>query len=146
VRRITLIVIATGLLTAALVSAPRARAQLLFGPSKMPDKWDSRIPLPPKSTLLTSSGPHEGDNYSAEFLGPRSYHDTVKFFEIELPKAGFTMGPVTASPKRKLYQRIFTDGTVKDKLTIHTRPGDNLGLITIQIEYTLPPRANPGAQ
>jgi hypothetical protein len=115
------------------------RAQLLFGPSKMPEKWDARIPLPPRSTLLTSTGPHPGEYpYSAEFLGPRSYHDTVAFYEAELPKAGFKMGPVTATPQRMLYQRTFSDGTVKDRLTIHTRAGDNHGLLTIFIEYSLP--------
>lgn len=109
----------------------------------MPAKWDSRIPLPPKSTLLTSTGPHPGEYpYSAEFLGPRSYHDTVEFYETALPKAGFTMEPKTAHPKRMLYQRTFTDGTVKDRLTIHTRPGDNQGLLTILIEYALPPGAD----
>jgi hypothetical protein len=140
VRKITLFLTIVGLLAAASVWMPmRAQAQLLFGPSKMPAKWDARIPLPPKSTPLSSSSPHPGDNvYRAEFLAPRSYHATVEFYESELPKAGFSMGPKTAIATRKLYQRTFTDGTVTDKLSIHTRPGDNSGLITIQIDYTLP--------
>ena len=99
--------------------------------------------MPPGATLLSSTPPHTGsDVYSAEFLAPRSYDDTVAFYEADLPKAGFTMGPKTANSQRKLYQRTFTDGTVKDKLNIHTRPGDNRGLITIHIEYTLPPSGN----
>jgi len=109
----------------------------------MPAKWDARIPVPPRSTLLRSAQPNPGhDLYSAEFLAPRSYHETVDFYQTELVKAGFTMGPKTASVSRKLYQQTFTDGTVRDRLTIHTRPGDNRGLITIRIEYTLPPSAN----
>ena len=140
-RKITLMFVVAGLLTIA-----PAHAQLLFGPSKMPPNWDARIPVPPRATLLSSTPPHAGsDVYSAEFLAPRSYDDTVAFYETELPKAGFTMGPKTANAQRKLYQRTFTDGTVKDKLNIHTRPGDNRGLITIQIDYTLPPGAGTGS-
>ena len=71
--------------------------------------------------------------------GPRSYQDTVDFYETHLTKAGFTMGPKTANASRWLYQCTFTDGTVRDTLTIHTRPGDNRGLLTIRIRYTLPP-------
>ena len=143
-RRIELLLIVTGLLGVVWVSMRNlAHAQIFFGPSKMPPNWDARIPVPPKSTLLSSAPPHPGASvYSAEFLGPRSYHDAVDFYETELPKAGFTMGPLTANTSRKLYQRTFTDGTVRDKLTIHTRPGDNSGLITIHIDYTLPPRAD----
>ncbi|MGO9450858.1 MAG: hypothetical protein ACLQDV_07395 [Candidatus Binataceae bacterium] len=139
-RKIILLLMMAGVLAADPI---RVGAQLLFGPAKMPPNWDARIPLPPKSTMIASTRPHPGENvYSAEFLGPRSYHDTVDFFETELPKAGFKMGPVTASPQRMLYQRTFTDGTVRDKLTIHTRPGDNQRLLTIFIEYTLPPGAD----
>jgi hypothetical protein len=124
----------------------RARAQLFFGPAKMPAKWDARIPVPPKATMLSETPPHAGsDVYSAEFLAPRSYDDTVAFYEAELPKAGFKMGPKTANSQRKLYRRTFTDGTVRDKLNIHTRPGDNRGLITIHIDYTLPPGGGSGS-
>lgn len=139
-RKVSLILILAGILAAAPLEV---RAQLLFGPAKMPDKWDSRIPVPARSTLLSETPPHAGsDVYSAEFLASRGYTDTVAFYEAELPKAGFTMGPKTANSQRKLYQRTFTDGTVRDKLNIHTRPGDNRGLITIHIEYTLPPAAS----
>jgi hypothetical protein len=65
----------------------------------------------------------------------------VDFYETELPKAGFTMGPETASTLHRLYQRTFTDGAVRNRLTIHTRPGDNRGLLTITIQYMLPPGA-----
>ena len=99
-----------------------------------------RIPLPPRSTLLSSTSPRPGrDLYSTEFQAPRSYQDTVDFYETHLTKAGFTMGPKTANASRRLYQCTFTDGTVRDTLTIHTRPGDNRGLLTIRIRYTLPP-------
>jgi len=148
VRRIALLLIVAALLGVVWLSMRRqAEAQIFFGPSKMPPKWDARIPVPPKSTLLSSTPPHLGGSvYSAEFLAPRSYHDTVDFYETQLAKAGFTMGPKTASISRKLYQRTFTDGTGRDKLTIHTRPGDNRGLLTIHIEYTLPPGADTTSQ
>ena len=143
-RTIALAQIVGGLLGIVWVSMlTQADAQTFFGPSKMPAKWDARIPVPPRSTLLSSAQPNpRHDVYSAEFLAPRSYHETVDFYQTELAKAGFTMGPKNASVSRKLYQQTFTDGTVRDRLTIHTRPGDNRGLITIRIEYTLPPSAN----
>jgi hypothetical protein len=143
VRTIALVLIVAGLLGIVWVSMPnQADAQIFFGPSKMPAKWDARIPVPPRSTLLSSARPNPGHEvYSAEFLAPRSYHETVDFYQTELPKAGFTMGPKTANVSRRLYQQTFTDGTVRDKLTIHTRPGDDRGLLTIHIRYTLPPRA-----
>jgi hypothetical protein len=144
VRKIALVLIVAGLLGVVWVSMRKqAEAQILFGPSEMPPKWDPRIPVPQRSTLLSSAPPGpSGSVYSAEFLAPRSYHDTVDFYERELAKAGFAMGPKTASTSRKLYQRTFTDGTVRDRLTIHTRPRDNSGLLTIHIEYTLPPHAD----
>ena len=146
-RGIARVAIVAGLLVLAWLSMQnRGGAQTLFGPSKMPAKWDARIPVPPRSMLLRSAQPDPGhDVYSAEFLAPRSYHETVDFYQTELAKAGFTMGPKTANVSRKLYQQTFTDGTVRDKLTIHTRPGDNRGLMTIHVDYTLPPRANTTA-
>ncbi|HEY2485076.1 MAG TPA: hypothetical protein VGI36_08000 [Candidatus Binataceae bacterium] len=143
-RGIARVLIVAGLLGLAWLSMQnQAGAQSFFGPSKMPPKWDARIPVPPRSTLLSSTRPRPGGSvYSAEFLAPRSYPDTVDFYETHLAKAGFTMGPKTANASRKLYQRTFTDGTVRDKLTIHTRPGDNRGLLTIHIVYTLPSGAD----
>ena len=141
--RIPLVLIVAGLVGVVCVSMQnQAQALNVFAPSKMPAKWDPRIPVPPNAALLSSTAPRPGGNvYSAEFLAPRSYHATVAFYETELPKAGFTMGPETASTHHRLYQRTFTDGTVRNKVTIHTRPGDNRGLLTITIQYTLPPGA-----
>ena len=138
-RGISQVLIVAGLLGLAWLSMQTQAGAQIFGPSRMPPKWDARIPVPPKSTLLSSTTPHPGRSvYSAEFLAPRSYPDTVDFYETHLAKAGFTLGPKTANSSRQLYQRTFTDGTVRDKLTIHTRPGDNRGLLTIRIEYTPP--------
>ena len=142
--RIPVVLIVAGLVGVVWVSMQnQAHAQSLFAPSKMPPKWDARIPVPLNSTLLSSTSPRPGGSvYSAEFLAPRSYHDTVDFYETQLPKAGFAMGPKIASTQHRLYQRTFTDGTVRNKLNIHTRPGDNRGLLTITIQYTLPPHAD----
>lgn len=146
-RRIPLVLIVAGLVGVVWVSMPnRADAQNLVGPSKMPAKWDARIPIPPNSTLLSSTAPRRGGSvYSAEFLAPRSFDATVAFYERELLRAGFTMGPETASTLHRLYQRTFTDGTVRNRLTIHTRPGDNRGLLTITIRYMLPSGADTSA-
>jgi hypothetical protein len=144
VAKIALVLIVGGLLGLVWVSMQnQADAQTFFGPSRMPPKWDARIPVPPRSTLLSSTRPNPGNSvYSAEFLAPRSYHATVDFYETHLVKAGFKLGAKTANTSRRLYQRTFTDGTVRDRVTIHTRPGDNRGLLTIRIQYMLPP---PGA-
>jgi len=144
VRKSVVVLAVAGLLGLVWVSMQgKADAQGFFGPSRMPPKWDTRIPVPQRSTLLSSTSPRPGrDVYSAEFLAPRSYDATVDFYETHLVKAGFTLGPKTANASRRLYQRTFTDGTVRDNLTIHTRPGDNRGLLTIRIRYTLPPGAD----
>ena len=72
-RRIPLVLIVAVLVGVVWVSRPnRADAQNVFGPSKMPPKWDARIPVPPNSTLLSSTAPRPGGSvYSAEFLAPR---------------------------------------------------------------------------
>ena len=143
-RTTAMVLVVAGLLGLVWVSMQgKADAQSFFGRSQIPTKWDARIPVPPRSTLLSSTSPHpDREVYSAEFLAPRSYQDTVDFYETHLAKAGFTLGPKTANASRRLHQRTFTDGTVRDKLTIHTRPGDNRGLLTIRIQYTLPPGAD----
>ena len=145
--RIALVLVVAGLFGLAWVSMRSpADAQTFFGPSRLPSQWDARIPVPPRSTLLSSSSPRRGGSiYSAEFLAPRSYHDTVDFYETHLVKAGFTLGPKTANVSRRLYQTTFTDGSVRDRLTIHTRAGDNRGLLTIRIQYMLPPGADTPA-
>jgi hypothetical protein len=145
--RIPLVLIVAGLVGVVWVSMRnQAGAQNFSALSRVPANWDPRIPIPPNSTLLSSTAPRPGRNvFTAEFLAPRSYHATVAFYEAELPRAGFTMGPVTASTQRRLYQRTFTDGTVRNKLTIQTRPGDNRNLLTITIRYMLPPGADTSA-
>jgi hypothetical protein len=144
VGKTALVLVVAGLFGLAWVSMRSpADAQTFFGPSRMPSQWDPRIPVPPRSTLLSSTSPRRGGSiYTAEFLAPRSYHATVDFYETQLPKAGFTLGPKTVNTSRRLYQRTFTDGSVRNRLTIHTRPGDNRGLLTIRIQYMLPPRAD----
>ena len=139
--RIPLVLMVAGLVSVVWVSMQnQAVAQNFSALSRVPANWDARIPVPPNSRLLSSTTPRPGGNvFTAEFLAQRSYHATVAFYEAELPRAGFTMGPVTASTQRRLYQRTFTDGTVRNKLTIHTRPGDKRDLLTITIRYMLPP-------
>src|SRR5262249_42658953 len=80
VRKSVVVLAVAGLLGLVWVSTQaKADAQIFFGPSRMPPKWDTRIPVPPRSTLLSSTSPRPGRNvYSAE---PRSYDATVDFYE-----------------------------------------------------------------
>lgn len=73
----------------------------------LPEGWDSKIPLPSGAVLITSTVPKDGIVHSADFSVPGNYHDLVSFYETELPKAGFAMGPKVAVAARKVYNRTF---------------------------------------
>lgn len=83
-----------------------------------PESWDAKIPLPPGAVLIDSTAPKAGVVHSANFAVTQGYDDLVKFYQSELPKAGFAVGPKLAAPARKVYDLSFLKGDMLDNLTI----------------------------
>jgi len=109
-------------------------------PGALPPKWDSRIPLPKDAVLLNSTVPKEGVVYSADFSAPGSYDELVNFYEKQLAKAGFKMGPKVAIPARKVYNRTFTWTDILDSVVISPTPSDP-SKMNVHITYTPLPDA-----
>ena len=86
--------------------------------SAMPESWDSKIPLPAGAVLMNSAAPKDGVVHSADFSAPGNYNDLVNFYETELPKAGFAMGPKIAAPARKVYNRTFSKRDALDSVMV----------------------------
>jgi hypothetical protein len=121
VKIVKFLVIAT-LMIAPMVAAS-AKAFAASSPAAdsspaLPQNWDSNIPLPPGAVLMTSSVPKSGVVYAADFSVPGDYKELVDFYEKELPKAGFAMGPKVAAPARKVYNRNFNKGDMMDSVVI----------------------------
>jgi hypothetical protein len=86
--------------------------------SATPKGWDASIPLPPGAVLVNSTVPKTGVVYAADFTVPGSYQQLVDFYEKELPKAGFVMGPKVAMAARKVYNRSFSRGGSLDSVVV----------------------------
>jgi hypothetical protein len=99
---------------AALAQSPPVASS---SPS-MPESWDPKIPLPAGAVLTNSSAPKDGVVHSADFSAPGSYSDLVNFYEAELPKAGFAMGPKIAVAARKVYNRTFSKRDALDSVLV----------------------------
>ncbi len=107
----------------------------------MPPQWDARIPLPKGATLISSTVPKAGVVYSADFTVPGDYNELVKFYETEIPKAGFTPGPKMAFAARKVYDRSFGTSDILDSVSISPSPTDPSKFI-IRIAYTPPSKSD----
>lgn len=84
----------------------------------LPQGWDTSIPLPSDAVLLNSTVPKAGVVYAADFAAKGTYKELVDFYEKELPKAGFAMGPKVAIAARKVYNRNFSRGGNLDSVVI----------------------------
>ena len=124
----TKFVAAASLLLVLAAFAPMpARAQATSSApaaSATPQGWDASIPLPPGATLLNSTVPKTGVVYAADFAVPGSYTELVDFYEKELPKAGFDMGPKVAMAARKVYNRSFNRGGSLNSVVITPNAND----------------------
>jgi len=116
---------------AAHAAEPSAAAS----PGTLPPRWDKRIPLPPGAVLLSSTTPKAGVVYSADFAAPGSYDELVKFYETQLAKAGFKMGPKVAIPARKVYNRTFTWTDILDSVVITPSSADP-SKMNVHVTYT----------
>ena len=88
------------------------------GTTKLPEGWDSKIPLPPGVELVTSTVPKNGVVYSADFKVKGDFKDLMNFYETELPKAGFAMSSKVANPARQVYNRNFIRSGSLDSVVI----------------------------
>ena len=119
---------------------PAAEPSAAASPGTLPPRWDKRIPLPPGAVMLSSTTPKEGVVYSADFAAPGSYAELVKFYETELAKAGFKMGPKVAIPARKVYNRTFTWTDILDSVVITPSTADP-SKMNVHVTYTPLPDA-----
>jgi hypothetical protein len=127
-----LVKIAKYLALASLMIAPtlvpgieaRAQAPAAVASPAMPQNWDAKIPLPPGAVLVDSTVPKVGVVYSANWAVKGDYKELVDFYEKELPKAGFSLGPKVAIPARKVYNRNFTEVGNLDSVVISPDPKD----------------------
>jgi hypothetical protein len=101
----------------------------------LPPSWDSKIPLPKGAMLVSSTKPKVGVVYSANFSVAGNYKDLVDFYETEIPKAGFQLGPKVAVPARKVYNRSFIRKSALDSVVITPSTHDP-DKFTISITYT----------
>ena len=120
--------------------APAAEPSAAASPGTLPPRWDKRIPLPPGAVMLSSTTPKEGVVYSADFAAPGSYDELVKFYETQLAKAGFKMGPKVAIPARKVYNRTFTWTDILDSVVITPSTADP-SKMNVHVTYTPLPEA-----
>lgn len=104
---------AVATLTILLIGAAWAQ-----GTTKLPEGWDSKIPLPPGVELVSSSVPKKGAVYSADFKVKGNFKDLMNFYETELPKAGFEMSSKVANPARQVYNRNFLRAGSLDSVVI----------------------------
>ena len=118
------LVVATLTLAPVLANVVPASAQAPAASPAMPQNWDSKIPLPPGAVLVGSTVPKVGVVYSADWSVKGDYKELVDFYEKELPKAGFAMGPKVAIPARKVYNRNFTEVGNLDSVVISPDPKD----------------------
>ena len=110
----------------------------------MPQNWDSRIPLPSGAVLMDSSVPKTGVLYTANFTVKGDYKELVDFYEKELPKAGFSLGPKVAVPARKVYNRNFSKGSMLNSVVISPSAQDP-SKFTVHIAWT-PDAATPASK
>jgi hypothetical protein len=116
------------------------------GSPAMPEKWDPKIPLPPGAVLVSSATPSNGGVvHGADFMAAGDYQTLVDFYEAELPKAGFSMGPKIAIAARKVYNRNFSNGDSLDSVVISPSTQDP-SKFSIHFAWTPPypkPKSTP---
>jgi len=133
--KISLLAVVAALLIANPLFVRSTYAWAAASASSLPPDWDARIPLPKGATLVGSTQPSKGVVYSAEFTAPGDYQELVDFYEKEIPKAGFTLGPKVAVPARKVYNRSFSKEKVLDSVVIAPSQNDP-AKFSIHITYT----------
>ena len=115
-------------LAAALVLIPAGASHAgLLGskktklPAGLPKKWDKKIPIPPGAVVAVVNPP-SGIVQTVEFSAPGEFDGLVNFYNSELTKAGFQLGPHVEVPTRKAYNLNFSKASVQDSVSNLSRP------------------------
>lgn len=103
-------------------------------PAGMPKEWDDRLPLPPGAEVAKVYPP-AGVIHSIEFTVPGTFDELVKFYEEQVPKHGFHLGPKVKNAARKVYNLNFTGKGVLDSVSIYSTPDPKK--FTVKISYEL---------
>jgi len=132
-------------LAAALVLIPAAASHAgLFGskkpklPAGLPKKWDKKIPIPPGAVVAVVNPP-SGIVQTVEFSAPGEFDGLVNFYNSELTKAGFQLGPHVEVPTRKAYNLNFSKASVQDSVSIFPDAKDP-SKFTVRVLYEVPNR------
>ena len=136
-------------LAAALVLIPAAASQAsVFKKSTLPAgltrKWDKTIPIPPGAVVASATAPATeksplGIVHTVNFIVPGDFDGLIKFYNTELPKAGFRLGPQVKVPARKAYDLNFSKASVQNTLTIAPDAKDP-AKFDLRVIYELPNR------
>ena len=136
---------AIGALAAALVLIPAAASHAgLLGskkpklPAGLPKKWDKKIPIPPGAVVAVVNPP-SGIVQTVEFSAPGEFDGLVNFYNSELTKAGFQLGPHVEVPTRKAYNLNFSKASVQDSVSIFPDAKDP-SKFTVRVLYEVPNR------
>ena len=136
---------ALGALAAALVLIPAAASQAgLLGSKKpklpvgLPKKWDKKIPIPPGAVVAVVNPP-SGIVQTVEFSAPGEFDGLINFYNSELTKAGFQLGPHVEVPTRKAYNLNFSKASVQDSVSIFPDAKDP-SKFTVRVLYEVPSR------
>ncbi len=137
-----------------LIPAPASHAGL-FGskkslPAGLPKKWDKTIPIPPGAVVASAKSPAEaqpsskakqpaGIVHTVNFTVPGDFDGLIKFYNTELPKAGFQLGPHVTVSARKAYDLNFSKASVQNTLTI-TPDAKDPSKFNVRVIYELPNR------
>ena len=73
---------------------------------------------------MDSSVPKTGVAYAANFAVKGDYKELVDFYEKQLPKAGFVLGPKVAIPARKVTITILWKETCSNSVVVSPNAQD----------------------
>lgn len=107
-------------------------------PAGLPKKWDKKIPLPP-GAAVSAVIPPAGIVQAVEFTTPGDFDGLIDFYNTELPKAGFGLGPHVKVPARKAYNLNFSKASVQDSVSLYPDAKDP-SRFAMRIVYEVPNR------
>jgi hypothetical protein len=107
-------------------------------PEGLPKKWDKKIPIPP-GAVVASVKPPSGIVQTVDFTAPGDLDTLINFYNTELPKAGFDLGPHVKAPARKAYNLNFSKASVQDMVSIFPDTKDP-SRFNVRVVYEVPSR------
>jgi hypothetical protein len=107
-------------------------------PAGLPKKWDKKIPIPP-GAVVTLVKPPSGIIQTVDFRVPGEFDGLINFYNSELTKAGFDLGPHVEVASRKAYNLNFSKASVQNTVSIYPDRTDP-SKFTVRILYEVPNR------